>query len=267
MNDAGDIRPEFHRLGLLVGAAALEALEKTAVIVFGLGGVGGWAAEALVRSGVGNLTLVDNDVVCVTNINRQIQAARNTAGLPKAGALLRRLTDIAPGCRARAYNQAFSRETASLFAIERHDYVIDAIDTLTHKLDLIETAQALGIPLFSSMGMACRLDPSRLKTAVIWDTRGCPLARLVRHGLRKRGFTGRFTAVYSDERAASPGGVENVCGTARCFCGTGGVQWCSSKKVINGSCVTVTASAGMILASLVIRDVARRSGGKRAVNG
>jgi tRNA A37 threonylcarbamoyladenosine dehydratase len=258
--DTLEFRPEFHRFGLLAGTGVLSALKKTRVIVFGLGGVGSWAAEALVRSGVGRVALVDNDSVCVTNINRQVQATQNTIGFPKAEALLKRLLEINPCCEARAFNQVFSRETAPLFEIEQADYVIDAIDSLTHKLDLIETASAFSPVFFSSMGMACKLDPERLKTADIWETKGCPLARLVRQGLRRRGFTGHFTVVYSDEHIAGARDIENVCGTAKCFCANRDTEWCSSKKAINGSAVTVTASAGMILASLVIRDVVNRYG-------
>ncbi|MDR2470540.1 MAG: tRNA threonylcarbamoyladenosine dehydratase [Treponema sp.] len=263
--------PAFHRLGLLAGEAAVEALGKTRVIVFGLGGVGSWAAEALVRSGIGRLTIVDNDSVCVTNINRQVQALETTIGLPKAAALMKRLLEINPRCDVRAFNRAFTRESAPVFEIEKAAYVIDAIDSLTHKLDLIETAagplgkgapgnaKGLSPVFFSSMGMASRLDPSRIKTADIWKSSGCPLAALVRRGLRKRGFTGHFTVVYSDE-PVTRAGAESPCGTEHCFCSRRDTEWCSSKKIINGSVVTVTAPAGMILAGLVIRDVIRRTG-------
>jgi tRNA A37 threonylcarbamoyladenosine dehydratase len=160
--------------------------------------------------------------------------------------------------------------------LETADYCIDAIASLTHKLDLIEYAAAAGVRLFSSMGMAQKLDPTRIKTAGIWDTSGCPLARLVRQGLRKRGFTGTFTAVYSDERLPLHGEIPVSCGSAAggsspCLCparkhGAGegpAVEWCATKKVINGSAVTVTAAAGMVLASLVIRDLYRRFEGAK----
>ncbi|MDR2552645.1 MAG: tRNA threonylcarbamoyladenosine dehydratase [Treponema sp.] len=254
------VSPPFHRLGLLTGEEVLRALSNTAVIVFGLGGVGGWAAEALVRSGIGRITIVDNDSVCITNINRQIQALSSTLGIPKAAALMKRLLDINPRCSIRAFNRAFTRESANLFEIEGAAYVIDAIDSLSHKLDLIEMTAPLPAVLFSSMGMAARLDPARIKTADIWDTSGCPLAALVRRGLRKRGFTGHFTAVYSDEAPLRAGENQSPCGTDHCFCSAGDAGWCASKKQINGSAVTVTASAGMILASLVIRDLIRRTG-------
>jgi tRNA A37 threonylcarbamoyladenosine dehydratase len=219
---------------------------------------------------VGAVDIVDSDTVCVTNINRQVQATSATVGRFKTEALRERLLEINPRCRVTAFARVFSRETAPVFGIETADYVIDAIDSLTHKLDLIEYAARTGTVLYASMGMAQKLDPTRLKAAGIWETRGCPLARLVRAGLRKRAFTGSFTAVYSEERLPLCTAVTASCGSAQCLCssrnnpalnrGEAGapVEWCSSKKVINGSAVTVTAAAGMILASLVVRDVYTR---------
>ncbi|MCL1929253.1 MAG: tRNA threonylcarbamoyladenosine dehydratase [Treponema sp.] len=233
-------RPELQRVYLLLGEEVTAALEKTRVIVVGLGGVGSWAAEALARSGIGHITLIDNDSVCPSNINRQIQALPSTVGLPKAAALMKRLLEINPRCDIAAFNQIFSLETAPLFGIEKADYVIDAIDSLPHKLDLIQYAERP--TLFSSMGMAQKLDPTRIKTADIWNTRGCSLARLVRQGLRKRCFAGHFTTVFSDEQLPRHEAVSYESGE-------------SGKKIINGSIVTVTAAAGMTLASLVINDV------------
>jgi tRNA A37 threonylcarbamoyladenosine dehydratase len=259
------VNPIFQRLSLLTGTEALEALANTRVSVFGVGGVGSWCAEALARSGVGHIGIVDSDTVCVTNINRQVQATSLTVGQFKTEVLKTRLLEINPRCEVRAFGKVFSRENAGEFAIEEADYVIDAIDSLTHKLDLIEYCCDARVTLFSSMGMAQKLDPTRLKAVDIWKTEGCPLARLVRTGLRKRGFTGHFTAVYSSERLPFPPGVQAACGSAQCLCPSrkncgpdSPVEWCSSKKVINGSAVTVTAVAGMILASLVLRDVYAR---------
>ncbi|MDR0624312.1 MAG: tRNA threonylcarbamoyladenosine dehydratase [Treponema sp.] len=270
------VNPLFQRLSLLTGTGVLEALAKSRVIVFGLGGVGSWCAEALVRSGIGRIDIVDSDRICVTNVNRQAQATSRTVGLSKAETLRERLLEINPRCSVTPWERVFSRETAGIFNIEGADYCVDAIDSLTHKLDLIEYAAAAGVRLFSSMGMAQKLDPTRIKTAGLWDTRGCPLARLVRQGLRKRGFTGNFTVVYSDERLPLHGEIPVSCGSAAggaspCLCpagkhGAGGeasVEWCSTKKVINGSAVTVTAAAGMILASLVIRDRYELFGGRQ----
>ncbi|GHT73957.1 tRNA threonylcarbamoyladenosine dehydratase [Spirochaetia bacterium] len=259
------VKAMFQRLTLLTGEEAMDILEQTSVIVFGVGGVGSWCAEALVRSGVGSITIVDSDTVCVTNINRQVQATASTVGEFKVDALKARLLDINRNSTVRAFGKVFSKESAGEFGIEEADYVIDAIDSLTHKLDLIEYCAAIGTPLFSSMGMAQKLDPTRLKTGDIWETEGCPLARLVRAGLRKRGFEGHFTVVYSDEQLPRSPAVQVSCGQAQCLCPARNrddpdapVEWCSAKKVINGSAVTVTAGAGMILASLVIRDVYAR---------
>jgi tRNA A37 threonylcarbamoyladenosine dehydratase len=260
------VNPFFQRLALITGAEVLEKLARTRVLVFGVGGVGSWCAEALVRSGVGRVGIIDSDTVCVTNINRQAQAAGRTVGQPKVEALQQRLLDINPRCEVSAWNAVFSRESAGEFDIENADYVIDAIDSLVHKLDLITLVIAAQprqdgrtVKLFSSMGMAQKMDPTRLRTADIWETRGCPLARLVRQGLRKRGCTGGFTVVYSDERLPRRDEIAVSCGSRLCLCaaapGVTRTEWCGGKKVINGSAVTVTASAGMILASLVLRDV------------
>jgi tRNA A37 threonylcarbamoyladenosine dehydratase len=253
------VNPLFQRLSLLTGAGVLERLAAARVMIFGLGGVGSWCAEALVRSGVGKVDIIDSDSVCVTNVNRQVQATSRTVGLSKAAALKERLLEINPGCEVTAWDMVFSRENAAGFNIEGADYVIDAIDSLAHKLDLIETARAAGVTFFSSMGMAQKMDPTRLKTADIWETEGCPLARLVRQGLRKRGFSGGFTVVYSGEQLPLRREIEVSCGSGRCLCPGGGLEWCGGKKVINGSAVTVTAGAGMILASLVLRDAAEKA--------
>jgi tRNA A37 threonylcarbamoyladenosine dehydratase len=266
------VNPLFQRLSLLTGVEALDALGRARVAVFGAGGVGGWCAEALVRSGIGGVGIVDSDRVCITNINRQIQATCRTVGQPKAAVLRERLLEINPRCIVQAHEGVFSRERAQEFDWGSMDYCVDAIDSLTCKLDLIEQAAAEGIPLFSSMGMAQKLDPAQLKTADIWETQGCPLARLVRQGLRKRGWQGHFTAVYSAERLPLHREIAAACGSPRCLCtGRNGghsgdgredsaPDWCASKRVINGSAVTVTAVAGMILASLVIRDICSRQG-------
>ena len=238
----------FGRLTLITGTDAVEALKKSRVIVVGLGGVGSWCAEALVRSGIGSISIVDFDTVCVSNINRQAQASSKTIGRLKAEALEERLKDINPSCEVASFSGFFSGETAEALNIPGADYIIDAIDVLRSKLDLIEISLAAGKRLFSSMGMAQKLDPTLIRTADIWDTSGCPLARLVREGLRKRNCQRHFTAVYSPERLPR----QEVANQGEPAENSGG------KKVINGSAVTVTATAGMVLASLVIRDVYAR---------
>jgi tRNA A37 threonylcarbamoyladenosine dehydratase len=265
------LNPSFQRLALLPGIEAAEALSRTNVVVAGIGGVGSWCAEALVRSGIGGITIIDSDAVCVTNINRQVEATSLTVGRIKTEVLEKRLKEINPACAVTAMAKVFAKSeggfagTAATFGIDRADYIIDAIDSLTHKLDLIETAAAAGKPVFSCMGMAQKLDPTRIRSAGIWETEGCPLARLVRQGLRKRGFTGNFIAVYSPEQLPVRDDIPLACGSGNCLCPARNrldpdapVEWCGGKKIINGSAVTVTAAAGMALASLVLRDIYRK---------
>jgi tRNA A37 threonylcarbamoyladenosine dehydratase len=281
------INPFFQRLALLTGEKGLEALAQSRVLVFGLGGVGSWAAEALVRSGVGHIGIVDSDTICVTNINRQSEATVKTVGKFKTEAMAERLRDINPQCKVEIYNKVFEKESAPDFALETSDYVIDAIDSLRCKLDLIELCTQIyaargRAKLFASMGTACKLDPTRLKVGDIWESKGCPLARYVRQGLRKRGYGEKagpglkpchFQVVYSEEQLSQDKDIPVSCGTGACLChiriGAGGkleansedkhasgqaTEWCSKKAVINGSAMPVTATAGMILASMVIRD-------------
>ncbi|MCL2800175.1 MAG: tRNA threonylcarbamoyladenosine dehydratase [Treponema sp.] len=235
-----DINNIFDRLVLLTGNEGLNKLQNTSVLVFGAGGVGSWAAEALVRSGIGKIGIIDNDTVCPSNINRQLEATSLTIGSPKASALKKRLNEINPECEITAWDKLFCKEDASIFNIKNADYVIDAIDTLNHKLDLIEIVTGLNVTLFSSMGMALKIDPSLIKAASIWKTDVCPLARSVRQGLRKRNFTDDFTAVYSTEQPAEIKHIQDQN---------------TSQKQINGSIVTVTGTAGLLLASLVIHRI------------
>jgi tRNA A37 threonylcarbamoyladenosine dehydratase len=232
------INPLFERLALITGVDGLERLAKAKVLVFGAGGVGSWAAEALVRSGIGQIGIVDADTICASNVNRQAEATSLTVGQPKASTLKKRLLEINPDCEITAWDELFCRENSSAFGIESAGYVIDAIDTLSHKLDLIQTVCDAGVTLFSSMGMALKMDPSRIKTASVWDTEACPLARLVRQGLRKRGFSRDFTVVYSTEQPLRAQAHNS-----------------EGSRPVNGSVVTVTASAGLLLAGLVLRDI------------
>ncbi|MDR1047598.1 MAG: tRNA threonylcarbamoyladenosine dehydratase [Treponema sp.] len=255
MDSINSINPAFQRLAIITGREKLKELEQKRVLVFGIGGVGSWAAEALARSDIGRIALVDSDKVCITNINRQAEAFVSSLGKAKVEALRERLLDINPRCTIETWEEVYSRENSALFGIERADYVIDAIDSLSNKLDLIEACARAGVRIYSSMGMAGKLDPTCIKTADIWQTHGCALARLVRQGLKKRGFSGGFTAVYSTENLKRHDEIPVSCGSGACFCSPGEHEWCSSKKVINGSSVMVTAAAGMVLASLVIRDI------------
>ncbi len=258
--------PLFHRLQLLTGPAALELLQRSRVAVFGLGGVGSWAAEALVRSGVGRLTLVDNDVVCITNVNRQLQATSRNVGRPKTTELAARLAEVNPRCRLTTLQAVYEPATADSFAWDTFDYVLDCIDSISNKIHLIQHTRAAGITLYSSMGAASKLDPARIRTASIWETTGCPLARIVRRKLREAGFDGDFQAVFSPEVIPPVSGTGAACGTARCYCpdftpADGGERrdWCAAKKIINGSAVHITAIFGLMLAGLVVRDAVDRT--------
>lgn len=257
------LNPIFQRLSLITGEKPIQILRDSRAFVFGLGGVGSWCAEGLVRSGIGTIVIVDSDTICITNVNRQLQATYKNVGESKVYELKKRLDDINPSCKVIPMHEIYSKENRALFDITPDDYVIDAIDSLTYKLDLIEHAISVGARFFASMGAAAKLDPTQFKVADIWNTSGCPLARLVRTGLRKRGFTGHFPAVFSSENRPPKEGAEVSCGSKKCLCPAArdpdAKEWCSSKKIINGSAVHVTATVGMILCGLVVQDAVARS--------
>ncbi|MCP4129542.1 MAG: tRNA threonylcarbamoyladenosine dehydratase [bacterium] len=253
-----------HRTLLLLGEEAAKKLSQTRVILFGVGGVGSWCAESLVRSGIGQLTIVDSDRVCATNINRQLQATASTVGEVKVETLKKRLLDINPDAEIEAAQRIYSKETSASFNLDSYDYIIDAIDSLSNKIHLIETALECRGTLFASMGAALKLDPSRIQTAGIWKTEGCPLAREVRKALRKRRINKNFLCVFSNEMLPRQN-VETACGSADCVCpksengpGDPGLtdhEWCSLKAQINGSIAHITAIFGFTIAGLVIQSV------------
>ena len=254
-----------HRTELVFGTETVKKIESLNVAVIGVGGVGGWCAEALVRSGVTLMTIVDSDIVCATNVNRQIQALASTVGRPKVEVMCERLLDINPGAEITSLNKAFLPENAEEFGLKRFDYVIDAIDSITSKVYLLEYCSSRGIKIFASMGAAARSDPSRIRAAKISETHGCPLARIVRSRLKKAGASLDIPCVFSDEQAVKPA-VEAWCGTGECSCkadrdditadGTVTVDWCAKKKQINGSLVHITGIFGLTLAGMVVRDAA-----------
>lgn len=260
------VNPAFQRLQLLVGAPVLDLLRESRAIVFGVGGVGGWCAEALVRSGIGHLTIVDNDDVCVTNVNRQLQATTGNVGKSKVGELRDRLASIHPRVRLEALDEVYEKSNRDRFDLHSYDYVIDAIDSYTHKLDLIEHAWEIGARFYSSMGAASRLDITKIRTASVWNATMDPFAKILRKGLRRRGFQGDFQVVYSVEEPIAPVERTSVaCGTHQCFChhdDPDHKDWCSSKVVINGSAVHITASFGMALSGLVLQDARSRVAGR-----
>ena len=259
----------FNRAQLLLGSDAMERLNSIKVIIFGVGGVGSWCAESLVRSVISHLTVVDSDRVCITNINRQLMATVKTVGQVKVEALKERLLTINPMAEIDARQQIFSEETADSFCLESYDYIIDAIDSLKDKRLLIEMACQTKAVFFSSMGAALKMDPTRIKVAEFWKVEGCPLARALRQRFKrlKRKPARKFLCVYSDELLENKGHNAS-CGTEKCMCpkaknGPGDAallnhEWCSSKAQINGSLMHITAIFGMTIAGLIVKDAVGR---------
>ena len=206
----------FNRAQLLLGSDAMERLNSIKVIIFGVGGVGSWCAESLVRSGISHLTVVDSDRVCITNINRQLMATVKTVGQVKVEALKERLLTINPMAEIDARQQIFSEETADSFCLDSYDYIIDAIDSLKDKRLLIEMACNTKAVFFSSMGAALKMDPTRIKVAEFWKVEGCPLARALRQRFKrlKRKPARKFLCVYSDELLENKGHNAS-CGTEK----------------------------------------------------
>lgn len=233
---------QFIRTKMLLGAEGLRRLQRAHVAVFGLGGVGGYAVEALARSGVGRLDLVDHDQVSRSNLNRQILALHSTVGMNKTDAAKARVLDINPGCVVRTFPVFYTPETAGQFDFSQYDYIIDAIDTVTGKLALVEQAVAAGTPIISSMGTGNKLNAWALEVADISKTSMCPLARVMRKELGKRGIR-RLKVVYSKEEAMTPAGWEEEAAAL-------------GKRQIPGSLPFVPGAAGLILAGEVVRDIA-----------
>lgn len=257
----------FNRLQRLTGTDGYNRLKDTKVIIFGVGGVGSWCAESLIRSGVGELTIVDSDVVCATNINRQLQATTKTIGRVKVEILKERLKEINPMAHIKAVEMIYDHETREQFDLNEYDYVIDAIDSLSCKVELICHALESETTLYSSFGASSKLDPTKIQVADVWKTHGCPLGRLVRQRLRKRKMRKKFKCVFSDE-VLPVHEVSVGCGTGNCVCpkklnADGSVEdsheWCSSKQQINGSITHITGTFGFFLTSLVIQDVLKKA--------
>ncbi|MBR5068714.1 MAG: tRNA threonylcarbamoyladenosine dehydratase [Bacteroidales bacterium] len=268
----------FRRAELLLGEETMGRMAEKRVILFGVGGVGSWCAESLVRSGIRRLTIVDSDRVCITNINRQLMATTKTVGQVKVDALKERLLSINPSAEITALQQIFTEETAESFELDTYDYIIDAIDSLKDKALLIVMATSLSAlqgekkdapKFFSSMGAALKLDPTRIKITEFWKVSGDPLARALRNRFKRdKVFPKRkFLCVYSDELLANKG-HNATCGTEQCMCpkakfGPGDPnllnhEWCSSKAKINGTLAHITAIFGCMLAGLVIQDVVNK---------
>ena len=257
----------FNRNELLIGTAAMNKISKTRVILFGLGGVGSWCAESLVRSGIGQLTIVDSDIISPTNINRQLPATTETIGQAKTEVLKMRLLTINPHAVITAIQTAYTAETNDFFQLDSYDYIVDAIDSLRHKASLIVNATNTHATLFSSMGAALKLDVSPIRTAEFWEIKGCSLAAALRRRFKKGVMPAKkFRCVFSDEVLENKGAplTEAYCQPSHIIndeafddkkTTLSQSVWDERKARINGTMVHVTAIFGFMLAGLLIRDI------------
>ncbi|ABX41684.1 tRNA threonylcarbamoyladenosine dehydratase [Lachnoclostridium phytofermentans] len=230
---------QFERSAFIIGEEGVEKLQQSHVAVFGVGGVGGYVVEALVRSGIGEITIVDNDTICLSNINRQIIATHDTVGQYKVDVMEKRIKSINPNAIIHSYRSFFLPETAEEFDFASYNYVVDAIDTVAGKLSLVEKAQAVGTPIMCSMGAGNKLDPTKFEVADIYKTSICPLAKVMRYECKKRGIK-KLKVVYSKELPITP--VMQP-------------QEQTQRRSTPGSIAFVPSAAGLIIASTVVRDL------------
>ena len=245
---------QFSRTELLLGKEGMERLKNARVAVFGVGGVGGYVCEALVRSGVGSFDLIDDDKVCLTNLNRQIIATRSTVGKYKVDVMKERMLDINPDVQVETYKCFFLPENADDFPFAEYDYVVDAVDTVTAKIELVMKCQSMGVPIISSMGAGNKLDASAFQVADICKTKMCPLAKVMRRELKKRGVK-KLKVVYSEEKPTKP--IEDMAISCRthCICPPGAAHKCTERRDIPGSVAFVPSVAGLIVAGEVVKDL------------
>ena len=245
---------QFSRTELLLGKEAMQRLEGARVAVFGIGGVGGYVCEALARSGVGALDLVDDDKVCLTNLNRQIIATRKTVGRYKTEVMKERILDINPKAKVEIHKCFFLPENADEFPFEEYDYIVDAVDTVTAKISLVMKAKECNVPIISSMGAGNKLDASQFKVADIYKTKVCPLAKVMRRELKKRGVK-KLKVVYSEEQPTRPKEDMSIGCRTNCICPPGAKHKCTERRDIPGSVAFVPAVAGLIIAGEVVKDL------------
>ncbi|WP_036610745.1 tRNA threonylcarbamoyladenosine dehydratase [Oribacterium sp. P6A1] len=245
---------QFSRTQLLLGADAMEKLRNSRVAVFGIGGVGGYVCEALVRSGVGHFDLIDNDKVCISNINRQIIATRKTVGQYKTDVMKERMLDINPDVEVSVHKCFFLPENADEFPFEEYDYVVDAVDTVTAKIELVMKCKEKGVPIISSMGAGNKLDAAAFKVADIYKTNVCPLAKVMRHELKKRGVR-KLKVVYSEEKALKPIEDVSVSYENNSTCPPESEFKAEKRRSTPGSIAFVPSVAGLILAGEVVKDL------------
>ena len=245
---------QFSRTQLLLGTEAMEKLKRARVAVFGIGGVGGYVCEALVRSGVGAFDLIDDDKVCLTNLNRQIIATRKTVGKYKVEVMRERILEINPDCDVRVHQCFYLPETADQFNFSDYDYVVDAVDTVTAKVTLVLEAQKAGVPIISCMGAGNKFDPGQFKVADLYKTKMCPLAKVMRRELKKRGVK-KLKVVYSEEKPMRPVDEEESSCRTDCVCPPGSQRTCSVRRDIPGSLAFVPSVAGLMIAGEVTKDL------------
>lgn len=245
---------QFSRTQLLIGKDNMDRLKNARVAVFGIGGVGGYTVEALARSGVGTLDLIDDDKVCLTNLNRQILATRKTIGKYKVDVAKERILDINPDAVVNTYKTFFMPDTAEQFDFSQYDYVVDAIDTVTGKIQLVMQAQESGVPIISSMGAGNKMDAAAFEVADIYKTSVCPLAKVMRRELKKRGVK-KLKVVYSKEKPLTPIDDMEISCKNHCVCPTGTERSCTQRRQIPGSNAFVPSVVGLIIAGEIIKDL------------
>lgn len=248
---------QFSRTKLLVGKEAMDRLANARVAIFGIGGVGGYVVEALARSGVGTLDLIDDDKICLTNLNRQIIATRSTIGKYKVDVAKARVLDINPKAVVNTYQTFYVPETAEQFDFSQYDYVVDAIDTVTGKINLVMQAEQTHTPIISSMGAGNKMDPTAFRVADIYKTSVCPLAKVMRRELKKRGIK-KLKVVYSEEKPLTPIEDESISCKSHCVCPPGTVRKCTQRRQVPGSNAFVPSVVGLIIAGEVIKDLIRQ---------
>ena len=245
---------QFSRTELVIGKAGVEKLNNAKVAIFGLGGVGSFVLEGLVRAGIGNFVLIDDDKICLTNLNRQILATRKTVGQPKVEVAKQRILDINPNANVEIYQEFFMPETEGILD-NSIDYIVDCIDTVTAKIELVVRAEKLNIPIISCMGTGNKLDPTRFEVTDIYKTSVCPLAKVMRKELKARGIK-KLKVVYSKEEPIKPKETEEISCKNNCVCPPGTKRKCTAKNQIPGSISFVPSVAGLIIAGEVIKDIA-----------
>lgn len=245
---------QFSRTELIFGKEAMEKLANSRVAIFGIGGVGGYTAEALARSGVGTLDLIDDDRVCLTNINRQIFATRKTVGKLKIDVAKERLFEINPDMTVNTYKTFYMPETADQFDFTQYDYIVDAIDTVTGKIELVMNANKCRTPIICSMGAGNKVDPTLFQVADIYSTSVCPLARVMRYELKKRGIR-KLKVVYSTEKPMTPVDDMAISCKQHCICPPGTARKCTQRNQVPGSNAFVPSVVGLIIAGEVIKDI------------